>query len=281
MKPSSRSYLIAAVLIFVSLVAGCALMPPSREAQASAANQVVADYKVDGLLAQAAPAVTDSLRRNLPDSVSASQRQQLDQSITAAYDAQRMRESVVSRLSKAAAQSDHQKYLIKAAKELGTPLAQRMINLERKVSDPHFGDGFQAFMNKPAGTERKARLKIIDQLADDMVVTDLQTNFNVALLKGMIQSRNTVVDSSQTVGSDQKQRILSNSRDGIRAKLNQQVPRMLLYVYRDVDTDTLKKYAALQHQPEMVWTNHALADAVTHTLSDAGDRVSANPKQKD
>lgn len=267
--------------MFGALATGCALGPPSREAQTSAANQIVGDYEIDGLLAQAGPAVSDSLGRNLPESISQTQRQQLDQSVAEAYDPQRMRENVVSRLGDAASASDNQKYLIKAASELEMPLAQRMIGLESKVSDPDFGDGFQEFMNQPASADRQARMQIVDQLADDMVVTDLQTNFNVALLKGMIESRNTVATPGEQIGGDQKQRILSNSRDGIRAKLNQQVPRMLLYVYRDVDTETLGQYAALQHQPEMVWTNHALADAVTATLSDAGERVSANANAKD
>ena len=271
-----KAYLTVAALTFAALAAGCALGPPSQQAQTSAASQVVDDYKVSGLLAQSGPAISDSLSRNLPDSVDDAQRQALDAAVARTYDPQRLRNTVVSRLADAAATSDNQKYLINAAAELNKPLPQRMIGLESRVADPNFGDGFQAFQDNPATPERQQRLEIIEQLSDDMVVGDLQTDFNVALLESMIAARNDVVSPDEQVDAAQKQRIIANSRDGIRAKLNQQVPRMLLYVYRDVDTKTLQQYADLQHQPFMVWSNKALANAVTSTLADAGPRVAQN-----
>lgn len=276
-----KSYLTAVVLTLVVFAGGCAMGPPSQQAQTSAANKVVDDYKVSGLLAQSGPAISDSLSRNLPESIDDTQRQALDSAVAQTYDPQRLRNTVVSRLADAAATSDNQKYLVKAAAELDKPLPQRMIGLESRVAEPNFGDGFQAFQNKPATPERQQRLEIINQLSDDMVVGDLQTDFNVALLESMIEARNNVVSPDEQVDATQKQRIISNSRDGIRAKLNQQVPRMLLYVYRDVDTQTLQQYADLQHQPFMVWTNKALANAVTSTLADAGPRVSQNLSVED
>lgn len=281
MKSIRKSYLMVATLLTTALAAGCALGPPSRQAQTSAANQVVDDYKVAGLLAQASPAIAASLSHNLPDSVSDDQKQQLDNAVAKAYGPQRLRNAVVARLGDAATASDHQKYLIEAAEELKKPLPQRMIGLETKVSDPGFGDGLQAFLSKPSSPARQQRLDIVKQLTDDMVVTDLQVDFNLALLKSVIKARNSVVAADQQVGPDQEKRILSNSRDGIRAKLNQQVPRMLLYVYRGVDSDTLEQYAKLQHQPEMAWTNRTLADAITSSLSDAGDRLPQNFNAKD
>lgn len=276
-----KSYLMTAFLVATTLVAGCASGPPSRQAQTSAADQVVDDYKVVGMLSQAGPAISDSLSRNLPASVSSDQKQRLNGALAKAYEPQRLRSAVVDRVGDAAAASDHQSYLIKAAANLEKPLPQRMIKLESKVSDPGFGKGFKAFVNEKSGPARQQRLDIVKGLADDMAVTDLQLQFNLSLLKSVIKARNAVVPADQQVGSAQRQRILSNSRDGIRAKLDQQVPQMLLYVYRDVTTDTLKQYARLQHQPEMVWTNQAVADAVTASLSDAGDRLTQNFNAKD
>lgn len=277
----SKFYLMAASLLAATLIAGCASGPPSRQAQTSAADQVVDNYQVDGMLSQAGPAISDSLSHNLPESISDGQKQRLDAALAKAYEPQRLRNAVVDRLGDAAAASEHQSYLVKAAANLKKPLPQRMIKLESKVSDPGFGKGFQAFLNKEGGPARQQRLDIVKSLADDMAVTDLQLKFNLSLLKSVIKARNSVVPSDQQVGSAQKQRILSNSRNDIRAKLDQQIPQMLLYVYRDVSTDTLKQYARLQHQPEMVWTNQAVADAVTASLSDAGDRLTQNFNAKD
>lgn len=281
MKSIYQSYLMMSVVLLTALASGCALGPPSRQAQTSAANQVVDDYKVSGLLAQAGPAIVDSLGHNLPDSVTAEEKQQIDASVAKAYEPQRLRNTVVSQLSDAAAASDHQRYLIEAANTLQKPLPQRMVSLESKVADPGFGKDFQAFLDKPSTPERRQRLEIIGQLASDMVVTDLQLDFNLSLLKSVIKARNSVAESNEQVGAEQKERILSKSRTGIQAKLEEQVPRMLLYVYRDVDTKTLKEYAALQHQPAMVWTNRALADAVTAALSDAGERIPKHFNVKD
>lgn len=281
MKSMHKSYLMMTLLVATMLVAGCAAGPPSRQAQTSAADQVVDNYQVAGMLSQAGPAISDSLSRNLPASISDGQKQRLDAALAKAYEPQRLRSAVVDRLGDAATASEHQSYLTKAAANLKKPLPQRMIKLESKVSDPGFGRGFKAFLNEKGGPARQQRLDIVKDLADDMAVTDLQLQFNLSLLKSVIKARNAVVPADQKVGSAQKQRILSNSRDGIRAKLDQQVPRMLLYVYRDVNTDTLKQYARLQHQPEMVWTNQAVADAVTASLSDAADRLTQNLNAKD
>jgi len=267
------SYLIAA-LTAAMLVTGCASLRGGGDAaQTAAANRIIQAYDVPELLTQAAPAVRKSLDNNLPDSVGSAERQRLNGIVEDVYAPLALRQDVVERLSAQAAETGHEAALVEAADALETPLAKRMIALEGAVSDQNFGQGFNSFIDKPASDARKRRLRIIDGLAADMQVVDLQTDFNLTLLESMIRARNATVGTSQEVGEPQIERMLSNTREGIRDKLEQQVPLMLLYVYRDVDQQALQDYADLQAQPGLAWVNRALEQAITQTLAAASEKI--------
>ncbi|MES1924361.1 hypothetical protein [Salinisphaera sp. T31B1] len=272
MKPQIKSYLIVACLGALML-AGCATGPTSEPAQTSAANRVLEAYDVPDLLAQAAPAVSQSLDKNLPDDVPTAERQRLRDAVYAAYAPDALAADVTQRLREQAKTDGRERALASAADELASPLAQRMISLESATGDDGFAQGFSAFVEQPATDARKRRLRIIDSLSDDMQIVQLQTAFNVTLLEAMIRGRNAVVDSDRQVDEPQIERMLSNTRDGIRGKLDERVPLMLLYVYRDVDDATLQDYADLQSQPDMVWTNQAVEKAIIDALAAAGDQV--------
>lgn len=274
MKPQVKAYLIMA-LVGVSVLAGCATGPTGEVAQTSASNRILEAYDVPDLLAQAAPAVSQSLDKNLPDETSTADRQRLRDAVYNAYAPDTLQADVTDRLRENADSAGRKKDLASAADKLTSPLAQRMISLESTTGDDGFAQGFNAFVDQPATDARKRRLRMIDSLSDDMQIVQLQTGFNVTLLESMIRSRNAVVDASSQVGEPQIERMLANTRDGIRGKLDQRVPLMLLYVYRDVDDATLQQYADLQSQPDMVWTNKAVEDAIIGALADAGKKVPA------
>jgi len=257
------------------LLAGCASGPTGEPAQTSAANRVLEAYDVPDLLAQAAPAINQSLDKNLPDDTSQADREQLRSAVYAAYAPDALYADVAQRLRSAADAEGHKRDLASSADELNAPLAQRMISLESVTGDENFAASFNSFMEQPASDNRKARLRIIDALADNMQIVQLQTAFNVTLLETMIRSRNAVVDSAQQVDETQVERMLTNTRSGIRGQLEERVPQMLLYVYRDVDDATLQSYADLQSQPDLMWANRAVENAIIASLSAAGKKVPA------
>lgn len=283
MKPLAKSYRITLLAVFALLIAGCANMPSGhpQAKQAGAARRVVAAYQVGGLLAQAEPVVSGSLTRNLPAAVSVSDRDRLDAIVRSAYAQAALRGAVIDRLRQAAQASGHAKQLASAADSLETPLAQRMIALQNKITDSGFSDKFGAFVKQPAGSERGQRLKIVKKLAANLRITALQTEFNMTLLESMIRSRNAVVAPDQRVDDAHIKRIIANTRAAIHTKLHQQVPMMLLYVYRKVDTATLRHYAALQSRPDMVWTNRALEQAIVKTLAVASRSIPHKFENKD
>jgi len=273
-KLQTKSYLITAMAAAI-LLAGCASGPTGEPAQTSAANRVLEAYDVPDLLAQAAPAINQSLDKNLPDDTSQADREQLRSAVYAAYAPDALYADVAQRLRSAADAEDHKRDLASSADELNAPLAQRMISLESVTGDENFAASFNSFMEQPASDNRKARLRIIDALADNMQIVQLQTAFNVTLLETMIRSRNAVVDSAQQVDETQVERMLTNTRSGIRGQLEERVPQMLLYVYRDVDDATLQSYADLQSQPDLMWANRAVENAIIASLSAAGKKVPA------
>lgn len=274
MKLQTKSYLIMALAGAV-LLAGCASGPTGEPAQTSAANRVLEAYDVPDLLAQAAPAVNQSLDKNLPDDTPAAERQRLRNIVFDAYAPDALYTDVVSRLRNNADADGRKRDLASAADHLTAPLAQRMISLESVTGDENFTASFNSFIDQPATDARKRRLRIIDSLSDDMQIVQLQTGFNVTLLETMIRARNAVVDSGRQVDDTQIDRMLTNTREGIRSKLDERVPLMLLYVYRDVDDADLQAYADLQSEPDMIWTNRAIESAIIASLAAAGEKVPA------
>ncbi len=279
MKWARRCYLIASLLALAWLTVGCALHP--GQADRAAARHLVSVYQISALLAQAAPAVSGSLNRNLTQSVALARRRRVDLLVNRTFAPAPLVDATVQRLARAARQSGRAHDLARAASWLDEPLARRMIGLERKVGEPGFAKGFKQFANQPAGDQRKHRLRIVDQLARDMRLADLQTRFNVTLLGAMIRARNLALDAGARVDETQIRRILSSTRTGLHRKLEQQLPLMLLYVYRDVDTDTLGRYAALQHRSAMVWVNATLVQCIGETLEAAGRSIPEALKTKD
>jgi len=273
-KLQTKSYLIMALAGAV-LLAGCASGPTGEPAQTSAANRVLEAYDVPDLLAQAAPAVNQSLDKNLPDDTPAAERQRLRNIVFDAYAPDALYTDVVSRLRNNADADGRKRDLASAADHLTAPLAQRMISLESVTGDENFTASFNSFIDQPATDARKRRLRIIDSLSDDMQIVQLQTGFNVTLLETMIRARNAVVDSGRQVDDTQIDRMLTNTREGIRSKLDERVPLMLLYVYRDVDDADLQAYADLQSEPDMIWTNRAIESAIIASLAAAGEKVPA------
>ena len=255
------------------LLAGCAAGPTGKPAQTTAAQQVLKAYHVPDLLAQAAPAVSRSLDKNLPDTVSTSDRQRLSRVVSEAFEPQALQQDIVERLRERAAESNHEKELASAADKLSSPLATRMIGLESVAGNENFAQGFNSFVNQTATDARKRRLRLIDGLVADMQVVELQTNYNVILLQSMIRGRNAAVSEQNRVDDAQVERMISNTRQGIRDKLQEQVPLMLLYIYRNVDDADLQQYADLQAKPDMLWTNDALVQAITETLRAAGNDI--------
>lgn len=281
MKVARRCYLILPPLALVLLVVigGCALRGPGNGRDA--ARHLVTIYRVSALLAQAAPAVSGSLRRNLPQSVALDRRKRVDRLVNRIFAPAPLQADTVRRLAQAARSQGRTADLARVANWLDQPLAQRMTALESKVGELGFIRGFQQFVHERANDQRKQRLAIVDQLAADMHLADLQTRFNVTLLRAVIRARNLVIAPGDRVDESQIQRILSNTSAGLHRKLAQQLPLMLLYVYRDVDTDTLERYAAIQHRSAMVWVNKTFVQAIGGALEAAGDNIPKTFKTED
>lgn len=281
MNWARRCYLIAPLLALAVVLAGSGCALQRRQSAATAAQQLASAYRMSALLAQAAPAVSGSLNRNLSQSVDLARRKRVDVLVNRAFAAAPLQAGAVRRLAARARREGRTKDLVQAAVWLDQPLARRMVALERKVGEPGFRRGFKDFVAQPAGDQRKRRLQIVDQLAGDMHLADLQTRFNITLLGAMIRARNLAVDGANRVDESQIRRILSNTRTGLHRKLAQQLPLMLLYVYRNVDTATLERYAAFEHRPAMVWVNQAVVRAIGETLEAAGRSIPTTLKTKD
>lgn len=269
-----RSLIGAAVAATTAAaLAGCALFP-DRVDENREARRIVEAYRVDAMLAQSAPIITDAVMANLPAGPGEDERERLRAAIHAAYDAERLEAAVADRLAEWARVQDRADALRHAADRLNSELARDMIAREDAAADDQFAQGFQTFLQQPANDASDQAVRRMRGLADDLRLVELQTAFNLGMMQGMIAARNTVVSDDYSISPTSERMMLEETRAGLDMRLSQQIPVMLLYAYRDVDQARRAAYAELQHDEALRWVNRALAEALETALADAAERVS-------
>lgn len=261
--------------VSLCLIAGCAGWPFGGGAVAdnSQAERIIRAYDLDGMLAQVGPIIRDSLDSNLPASVPADKRRQLDAVIDQVYAPERLAQDMAQRLQQRAVERDQAGKLAVAAQTVGDPLVGRMVANEQAAETEAFATGFQAFLQQPRDPAEEPRLARMRELISEMHLVDLQIEFNAGMLRGMVAARNEVVPSDYEVSAENRARMLDQTRESLRERLPAQLPTMLLYAHREVSDEDVYAYLALHDQPGMRWVNRALPAVLADTLTAAAERL--------
>lgn len=263
------------IILSMTLLAACTplqvrLGEGAKLADAAAAR-VVAAYHVTGLLAQADTIVIDSLLEELPSTVDVARRQQLQQQVVTIFAAARLTRRLTRQLAQQALDNNQVGALLDAADLLETPLARRLHQLQEKVGEDGFAAAYNAYAQRPQRDDRAARLQRVQTLMRAMGTIELQSAFHAALLQAVLQTRNALTQSALAPTAIQTQ--LADSRRMLRGQLQEQLPPILLYVYRDVSDSDLQKYVKMQQSTALTWTNQALAKAIGIVLEQASQQL--------
>ena len=264
---------IAAIAFATMLVGACAALQPAPQQAAHAAQRVLSAYNVADLLARADTVLNQSLRDKLPADMSSAQNQQLQQAIADGFETSALKAAVQKNLADQAVQTQHVQALRRAADALDSPLAQQLRGLQASVGDDGFASAYNAFIQQPPDAAREARLEQINALIDDMAIIDLQSAFHVALLDTVLKTHNALPSADDDTAPIAVDEQLDGNRAMLRKQLQQQLPPLLLYAYRDVSDADFAKYVSLQDSPALTWTNRALAKAVGKALRQAGKKI--------
>lgn len=265
----------AVSLCLIAGLAGCAGWPFGGGAAAdnSQAERIIRTYDLDGMLAQVGPIIRDSLDSNLPATVPADKRRQLDAVIDQVYAPERLAQDMAQRLQQRAVERDQTGKLAVAAETVGDPLVGRMVANEQAAETEAFATGFQAFLQQPRDPAEEPRLARMRELISEMQLVDLQIEFNAGMLRGMVAARNEVVPADYEVSAENRARMLDQTRESLRERLPSQLPTMLLYAHREVSDADVYAYLALHDQPGMRWVNRALPVVLADTLTAAAERL--------
>jgi len=277
-KLRTIGYFIITALATMLLV-GCSALQSLSAGSGSddtAATQIIDAYNVSRLLGQADNVLTRSLMDQLPDEVDADQRQRIRAAINSALRTSELTTDVRQRLVQQARSEGHERDLMAAATQLQSPLATRMLKLQSNAGQQGFADDYNAFMQQPLNARRKARLQQIRTLMQNMGIIDVQSAFQLTLLKAMVATRNAATSAAYNIDQATLQALVDNNRTTLRNQMQEQVPLILLYVYRDIDDDTLQSYVEMQSSPALVWVNQALVKAIQQTLAAAGQNIPGN-----
>lgn len=268
---------LVTIAVVSVLLAGCTQMQVrlggGEQLASTAAKRVTSAYDVSSLLAQADMVLTHSLMAELPDTVDFPQRRELRRMIDDEFRTATLTAAVRQFLSDEAVQTHHVQTLLDAASALETPLARRMHGLQAKVGTDNFANGYNTFIQQSPNARRKARLQQINALVDHMGIIDLQSAFHLVLLKTVLETANAVTGPDHDMSEAEIDAILRQNRHMLRSQLEEQLPPILLYIYRDIDDASLQKYVKLQGAPALLWANQTLVKAIRNALEQAGQRV--------
>lgn len=271
------------IALAVVALAGCTALQPGRmggdAGSAAAARRIIAAYHVSGLLAQAGSVLTQSLMQRLPATVDTVKRQRIRRVIDNAFRAGELTQAVRDRLQQQAQQAGRGQVLATAAAKLESPLAERMLDLQRQAGEDGFASGYNAFLQQPRDARRETRLRQLNTLIQKRGMIDVQSAFQSTLLQTMVAARNALTPASLDIDQAALEQLLDSNRNTLRTQMQEQVPLLLLYVYRDIDDATLKSYVELQSSPAVSWVNQALVTAIQGALASAGEQVSTRVAQ--
>lgn len=266
---NTRLPLVIALAALVWL-AGCASFTgPSQQDRREAADRVLKAYEIPAMLEQVAPVINDSLKANLPSSVSDAERERLARAVAEAYASEPLLADMNRALRRRARSDDQVGVLLEARAVLDKKLTKDMIALERKAGTDEFDAGFEQFLKQPIEEEDKPRLDKARRLLDNMGLVELQLTFNVGMLKGMIAARNAAAGSAAQTSSDTASSMAERTRNSLRKRMNQKLPIMLFYAYRNVPDAKLDRYAKLHASSPLAWLNEATPEVLESVLQQA------------
>lgn len=269
-----RSWLLVTGLLMAVGISGCAyLWGPSEQVRQDAAAQILSIYAMPDMLAQVAPIISDSLKMNLPPSVTDAEHDRLLQAIAQSYQRDVLVAAMNQRLREKASAENRAGVLLKAAAKLDSPLVNDMIALERKAGTAEFSAGYDDFLRGPVDEANKPRLLKTGRLVVSMGLVDLQLAFNVGMLKGMINARNTVVEAADRTSPAIARQMAERTRGSLRRNLLQELPLMLFYAYRTVPDAKLERYVALHDSPALAWVNKAIPEVLKQVLENASQQL--------
>lgn len=255
------------------ILSACGDNTASQATASRAADRVLVAYQLHGMLEQAGPIIGDALKANLPADIGKQQQQQLQKAVNQAYAPGELMHSISQNMVAAAKRDNKTQYLSAAADALESDLVRRMIKLDDAVASDEFADQFAAFLEMPVAEGADKRMQTMQGLAKNLRLVELQTAFNVGMMRGMIEGRNVAAPKPYTMSQENADEMLQETRDGLKEHLTRQIPVMMFFAYRDVSHEQLEQYVSLQDSETVRWVNLAMVAAVEKALANASQRV--------
>ncbi|MDN5937560.1 MAG: hypothetical protein L0H83_02745 [Salinisphaera sp.] len=237
------------------------------------ATTALAVYDIGGMLAQVAPVINDALAMNLPSDVEPAAREHLHAAVRKAFDPTVLSNNAARRLLARARADERGAALVQAAVKLDSPLPRRMVANEQAAATEKFAQGFAEFLEQPVDPAGEPRMQKMRKLNDALELVALQIAFNVGMMRGMVAARNAVSSPTMETSQATLQRMLDQTRQSLRPRLQQHLPVMLFYAHRKVSEEDLDTYLEMQTGPALRWLNAALPDVLQETLAAAAKRL--------
>lgn len=159
-------------------------------------------------------------------------------------------------------------------KQLQSPLAKKVAELERRTNDPANRDDFNAFAqalkSKPAAA---SRLKQIERLDKATRITDFGVDMQAAFFKAVFTAVNPVMDEEMRVGDSEMEKMVKEVRQSFSGAYKEGTQLSYLYTLRSLSDQELEEYIKMCESSNYRWGVQLLGNAMISALNQAAERA--------
>lgn len=159
-------------------------------------------------------------------------------------------------------------------KQLQSPLAKKIAELERRTNDPANRNDFAAFTqslkSKPAPANRLKQLERLDKAAR---ITDFGVDMQAAFFKAVFTAVNPVLEEEMRVGDSEMEKMVKEVRQSFSGAYKEGTQAAYLYTFRNITDKELEEYVKLCESSDYRWGVQLLGNAMISAINQAAERA--------
>ncbi len=254
---------------FAALLSLCCIMPAVADQKSSDIEEILEQTGFNKLI-QLTPNFAQAILKQSSGALEPEMNSALSAAFTQAFASTTVKRDIKRTLS-AHYKAEHAQGFIK---QLKSPIAEKMGELESKTSDPAQRPMIESFAKqqkeKPATMQRTALIQRLDKANRTTAFSiDMQTAF----FKAIFVAIDPVMESDMRISEDELTKMVNEVRTSLEESIAYNTQLSYLYAFRDVSDEELTAYIEMGENDDYRWGIQLLGNAMVLAINHASERA--------
>lgn len=259
----------------VAALFGLSLMPAAHANQNNDVNEILEQTGFNKLI-QHIPDFAQSVLKQSSGALEPEMNSALSAAFNQAFASDAVKRDVTHTLN-AHYNAEHAQGFLK---QLQSPIAKKMGELESRTSDPALRSDMESFAkalsNKPAPKSRSALVARLDKANR---TTDFSVDMQTAFFKAIFTAIDPVMEADMRISEDELGKMVNEVRNSLEENVAYSTKLSYLYAFRDISDEELTAYIELGESADYRWGIQLLGNAMISALNQASDRAALKMQQ--